>query len=232
MDDDLARIFGDLTRSVPDAKDEADFLFDRNVLPVPSTKMATPRVVFRKSNHDYSAWYRADSLTMFLDPGAARELGVFLLSCAFHQPDFVTLELPVNSHIRNLVYRSPLHGLPEPPVGLREIPATFRYLARHVAKHPWLDVSDVRSLPLLALTNLDEFIITDQQREARDTVFVESSTAGTVRLAELLLNAGCSWNTVREFQLEGEAGFRGVAPLSAELRIVLPGSDLWMGRPD
>ena len=60
----------------------------------------------------------------------------------------------------------------------------------------------------------EECVINDQQREARDTVFVESSSAGTVRLAELLLNAGCSWNTVRKFELEGEAGFRGVAPLA------------------
>jgi hypothetical protein len=232
MDDDLARIFGDFSRSIPDAEAESDFLFERHVLPVPATKMATTRVVFRKSYHDYNGWYRADSLTLFLHPGAARELGSFLLSCAFHQPDIVTLELPANSHIRNLVYRSPLHGAAEAPVGLREIPATFRYFPGRVSKHPWLDVRDVHALPLIALSNLDEFIITDQQRDARDTVFVESSTAGTVRLAELLLNAGCSWNTVLEFQLEGEAGFRGVAPLSAELRIALPGSDLWMAHPD
>jgi hypothetical protein len=50
----------------------------------------------------------------------------------------------------------------------------------------------------------------------------------TIRLAELLLNAGCSWNTVRAFDLEGEAGFSGVTSLSAELRIALPGSDLWI----
>ncbi len=232
MDDDLTRIFGDLTRSLPDAVDEADFLFERHVLPVPATKMVTTRVVFRKSYHDYNQCYRADSLTLFLHPSAARELGVFLLSCAFHQPDFVTLELPADSHIRNLIYRSPLHGLTETPVGLREVPSTFRYFPGHVSKHPWLEVRDVHALPLLALTNLEEFVITDQQRHARDTVFLESSTAGTVRLAELLLNAGCSWNTVREFQLEGEAGFRGVAPLSAELRIALPGSDLWIAHPD
>ena len=66
----------------------------------------------------------------------------------------------------------------------------------------------------------------------RDTVFVESSSEGTVRLAELLLNAGCSWNRVREFELEGDAGFRGVAPLSAELRIALPGSLLWNAHLD
>jgi hypothetical protein len=30
------------------------------------------------------------------------------------------------------------------------------------------------------------------------------------------------------YQLEGEAGYRGVAPLSAEMQIFLPGSDGWI----
>ena len=48
---------------------------------------------------------------------------------------------------------------------------------------------------------------------------------GAFRLAELLLNAGCSWNSVRECTLEGDAGYPGVAPMSAEL---LPASDGWI----
>jgi hypothetical protein len=52
------------------------------------------------------------------------------------------------------------------------------------------------------------------------------------RQAELLLSAGCSWNQVREYQLEGDAGYRGVASMSAELRIFLPGSDGWFYEGD
>jgi hypothetical protein len=48
------------------------------------------------------------------------------------------------------------------------------------------------------------------------------------RFAELLLNAGCSWNEVRDYALEGDAGYRGVGPMSTELRIFLPGSDGWI----
>jgi hypothetical protein len=62
----------------------------------------------------------------------------------------------------------------------------------------------------------------------RDTVRVWASSPGILRLAELLLNAGCSWNQVREYALEGDAGYRGVAPMSAELRIFLPGGDGWI----
>jgi hypothetical protein len=47
------------------------------------------------------------------------------------------------------------------------------------------------------------------------------------RLADLLLNAGCSWNSVREYSLEGDAGCRGVGPMSAELWVFLPGSHGW-----
>ena len=49
-----------------------------------------------------------------------------------------------------------------------------------------------------------------------------------VPLSELLLNAGCSWNEVRDYDLEGDAGYRAVGPMSAELTIFLPGSDGWI----
>jgi hypothetical protein len=68
--------------------------------------------------------------------------------------------------------------------------------------------------------------------DARDTVWIPPRHSGTFDLAELFLNAGCSWNTVREYTLEGEAGYGGVGPMSAELCIWLPGSDAWLGDGD
>jgi hypothetical protein len=88
-------------------------------------------------------------------------------------------------------------------------------------------------LPVLALSNADDCVgPTDEQWNGRDTVWIWASNPGTIRLAEVLLNAGCSWNEVREYELEGDAGCRGVAPLSAELRIFLPGSDGWIYAED
>lgn len=68
---------------------------------------------------------------------------------------------------------------------------------------------------------------TNEDWAKRNTVWVEMSP-GMFRFAELLLNADCAWNMVREHELEGDAGYRGVGPMSAELRIVLPGSDGWI----
>jgi hypothetical protein len=59
-------------------------IFDRSVLPIPPSKMAAGRIVFGKAYHDYDNWYRADMLTLFVKRSVARELGLFLLSCAFH----------------------------------------------------------------------------------------------------------------------------------------------------
>jgi hypothetical protein len=47
------------------------------------------------------------------------------------------------------------------------------------------------------------------------------------RLTELLLDASRPSSQVNEFHLEGEGGFRGVAPFSCEVRLWLPGSFGW-----
>ncbi len=51
---------------------------------------------------------------------------------------------------------------------------------------------------------------------------------GVFRFAEPPLNADCSWNPVRNYSLEGDAGYRSVRPMSAELRIFLPGNEGWI----
>src|SRR5207248_6621048 len=93
---------------------------------------------------------------------------------------------------------------------------------------PWMYDCCTHDLPLLALSNEEDCVgPTEEDWRARDTVRVWASSPGILRFAELLLNAGCSWNPVRDYSLEGDAGYRGVAPMSAELRIFLPGSDGW-----
>jgi hypothetical protein len=138
----------------------------------------------------------------------------------------LTLTHP-ESDIRRLVVRPRRPTLEDPPLGLSLEPVAFRYSPSPVSRHPWAKYGHVFDFPLLALSNAEELITTDEQWQERDTIFEESSVHGRVLLAELLLNAGCPENQVREFDLEGDAGVRGVAPMSAELKIVLPGSEVW-----
>jgi len=230
---ELEHFLADLARAVPDGPpDEAEFLFARGNLPEPPPELSSERVHFRKIGRDYNGWHRVDSLALYLDERSCRALGLLLFACAFHDPLQQVIHLNSKwSEIRQLVYRA-RWPVDDPPVGLVQRPATFRYLPGGTKKHPWLGESDVSSLPLLALSNEAEIVLTDEEWRQRDTVFIESTTVGTLRLAELLLNASCPWNSVREYELEGDAGFRGVAPMSAELRLLLPGSDHWKAHPE
>ncbi len=230
--DPFESIFGEVALAVPDGPPgEAEFIFSAESLPVPAPVLSSDRIFMRKTFHDYNGWYRADWLMLFIERQVARELGVFLLACVFHEPERTILELPAHSDIRRIIYRSSKYEPDGPPLGLALKPATFRYFPDITEKHPWLAEREPHNLPLLALSNLEDLVCTDAEWQARDTVFIESSYTGTVRLAELLLNAGCSWNDVLEYDLEGDAGFRGVARMSAELRIILPGSFSWGSHP-
>jgi len=226
----LQTAFGDVASRVPDGPPgERDYVFRPDTLPEVPAELETDRVVLRKTQHDYNSWCRADMLMLYVESDPARLLGIWLLACLFHRPDRATIEFcHPSSQVRTLVFRSSRLDRDDPPVGLSLMPFAFRYYPGVTRKHPWWNEAQVDDLPLLALSNADDCIVTDDEWRARDTVFIESSLLGTVRLAELLLNAGCSWNQVRDYELEGDAGFRGVAPMSAELRIVMPGSLAWL----
>ena len=105
-------------------------------------------------------------------------------------------------------------------------PFALSYFPLETKKHPWMYDCCTHDLPILGLTNEEDCVgESENDWNARDAIWILGAIYGTVRLAELLLNAGCSWNPVREYALEGDSGFRGVGPTSAELRIFLPGSD-------
>jgi hypothetical protein len=72
--------------------------------------------------------------------------------------------------------------------------------------------------------------VTDEDWSARDTIVGFGSALGTARLAELLLDIGSPLSSGDEYRLEGENGFLGVAPLSAEVAFWLPGSIGWDSR--
>ena len=226
---------GPLVEKIPDGPPyAADFIFHAGSVPPPPPLITTDRILMRKSSHHYNGWFRAESLWLFLSPQTCRQLGALLMTCYFHGPQTdVTLSLTrPDSDIRRIIVRARELTLDDPPVGLSHVPFAFRYYPSETRKHPFIDDRHVYDLPLLALSDADDCVgARPEDWENRDTIWLSPDT-GTARLAELLLNAGCSWNPVREYQLEGDAGFRSLAPMSAELRIFLPGSDAWWFQPE
>jgi hypothetical protein len=232
---ELSRIYGPLTAQVPDGPPgHPEFTFHAGVLPEPPPTLSTDRILFRKLHHDYNGWYRADALWMYLRPKKCRELGVYLMACAFHGPaQDTTLEFThPDSAIRRFVFPAAKLSLDKLPVGLSTVPYGFCYFPSKTAKHPWMHDTDTSRLPVLGLTNADDCVVTEDHWRDRDTVQIWAPAPGTIRLAELFVNAGCSWNDVNEYALEGDAGYRSVGPMSAELRIFLPGNFGWLWEGD
>ena len=110
----------------------------------------------------------------------------------------------------------------------RSCSATPRSL---LAKHPfeWFDTNhgNPYELPGFFLTNADDLVYSDADWRARDTVVGFGRDVGMAHLVELLLNVSRLASDRVEIEMEGEGGFRGVAPLSCEVRLWLPGSFGW-----
>jgi len=232
---DLRRIYGALAASLPRGEDpdnDASVSFHRGNLPVPPDELHSDQLVLCKGEHVYNGWYRADAVSIELGHRTARELGLFLLACMFHGPArdvWLRFDHP-DSQVRHLVvpcnpFDGPLEARPT------MMPCALRYHPSEPFKHPWTwQQLHPEELPLLALTTVDQTPASDEDWRRRDTLRQASSYEGTLRFGELLLNAGCPIYEQREYALEGDAGFRGVAPMSAEITLWLPGSFGWGGR--
>jgi len=229
---DLDSLYGETLRHLVTLEDPHDdgITLSRDTLAVPPTHLETSRLVIAKTHHDYNSWYRADAVHIHLSHWTARLLGLHLVACILHRPGRSELFLshPLSAIRRIVVSEGPVDAA-DPPFGLTSVPSLFRYNFEPVARHPWSrEPVPICDLPLLALTNEADLIISEQDWATRNTLLIASTTAGNVRLAELLLNAGSRLNPEVEFELEGDAGFRGVAPMSAEVLLVLPGSIAWL----
>jgi hypothetical protein len=140
-------------------------------------------------------------------------------------PVVLLLDHPA-SVIRRIVVRTHAYAGAEEP-GFHSRPFALNYWPGEVSKHPFGDAVAPHDLPSFLLTNEAECVTQESDWEKRDTVIGFGSDRGMANLIELLLDASRASSSVSEFQLEGEGGFRGVAPFSCEVRLWLPGSFGW-----
>lgn len=213
-----------------DAPDDSRFLFDYDTLPDPPETLTTGALVVRKAVHDYYST-RADDLWFYGTQRTYRLLGLLALATLFSKSGTkVTVRLKhAETNISALIVDVDRPGKGNLDIGLNMVPYAFEYWPSRLEKHPWLHGNlSPWELPLFALTSADGFPTTAEEWETRDVVEGFGTTEATARLAQLLLDVSRPDCPVNEVQLEGELGFRGVAPGSAEVRLWLPGSFGWM----
>ncbi len=228
---DLEISFKQLAARVPYDED-AEFIVSCGSLPIPAGEMKTDRIVIKKRQHSYSTRgdYRCQALHWYAHKETFRYLGLLILAVMFQNKGtsvHLRLKNP-HSEIKHLIVSYELETIEDASPGYHPRPYVFSYWPYSAEKHPWLEESpEPWSLPMFGLTNLDECVVTEDDWQQRDTLMGFGSDQGSVRLAELFLNISRPAELRDEFELEGELGFRGVAPGSAEVRLWLPGSFDW-----
>jgi hypothetical protein len=230
---DLGTTFGELVATLPDAIDGDDsFVFTRAVLPPPAPVMVTDRLFITAGQHEYNGCHIEDGLDChFASNATVRALGVLTLAVLFH-PDPKTVELQLTnprSDVRRLRIR--YSHSPDPGVEFFATPAFFRYWPIQVQRHveSWrrsLHRSDRPNLCLTTESELGQVSGLHGDSEPRDTVVGFGGDRAMVFMAGLFLDVGIDQEE-REVDLESDAGFGGVGPCSAEMRLWLPGSDYW-----
>jgi len=221
--DFAARVAAKLPQT--EADDEFRFL-PSSIVDIPEA-LETDQLIILRGHHDYGS-FRVDYPQVYAPKSVYEALGIVSAAILVKpSADRTIIHLTdKRSDIRQLrvEFESP-RADSELACGLLEAPVGFVYLPSEVSSKPWLleDVRDPQDYPHFALTDEGGFPHTDAQRADRDVLCGFGSARGSARIAQLFLDMSRDANAISEFVLESEAGFRGVAPASAEIRFWLPG---------
>jgi hypothetical protein len=227
---DLERFYGEVAAVLPTSEDE-ELRLSAATLPLPKTYLTTDRLYIVKGTHDYDGCFRAATVLFHAHKATYRQLGLLILAVVFHtMPEAVTVELThPASAIKRLVVESPMKGPDDISSGYNTRPYVFSYHPEATTRYPWPYPLTPVEFPSFYLTNYEYVpgMTVDEEWANRDTVRGFGTDVGSVRLAELLLNASQPNNPVDEYVLEGDGGNRKVGYLSAEAHFWLPGSIGW-----
>jgi hypothetical protein len=204
----------------------SDTTFSAELFPPLPQSLTCKSLVIEPGFHDYDTW-RIDYPQCSADKATYAALGLAILSAIFHGKSVVSISLTSpRSKIESLTIAPPSRM--DFHTGLELAATGIHYGVAPVQRHPWASSGvSAQELPWIKLTNADDCVITEEQRAQRDCLHGFGSLLGSARFARLLLDLSRPANEVVEVALESEAGFRGVAPASAELRLWLPGADYW-----
>lgn len=223
---DLESCFGELVQALS-MNGSKGFTFTANNFPELPNMLEADQIVVKRRHVNYDD-FRADQLQFFTSKPMYHKLAFLILSVVFRPGGsrvHVALTNP-SSDIKSLIIE--YTGSTTRISGHHTVPQKFTFYLHQVSTHPWTGQNpDLCGFPRFVLTNMKQFVVSEEDWANRDTVMGFGNDDVSVRLADLLLNFGSSQNRTNEILLEGEGGFRGVGVHSAEAAFYLPGSLAW-----
>lgn len=203
---------------------EQTIALDQSIFPELPDVLNCGSLIIKRGFHDYDTW-RVDYPQWSGSKDAYGALGLATLAVMLLRHDSLRIRL-TSRHFKWVTILSPV--LFDSDTGIELSPARFHYELSPVDRHPWIERPPAPDeLPRFKLTNAEDFVATEEHRAERDCIHGFGSLLGSARFVRLLLDISRPSNQTCEVALECEAGFRGVAPASAEIRLWLPGGDYW-----
>lgn len=226
----LKSVFKRFNESFPEKFHEHSVIFDSDNLAIQSYEFMLNSLCIMKSHHYYDDHFRADKLVWFSQKEYFKYFGLLILSVVFNN-DAEEARIKItnpNSLVKNIIIRFGFEHNFSKVFDYKTIPYNYEYWPTEITRMPWIHRNIPHSdYPCFFLTNEDEMIADEADWVNRDTVIISGTDVSLVLLAELLMNISNKNNKITEIDLEGEMGFRGVGPGSAEVKILLPGSFGW-----
>lgn len=238
----------DLAARLPTVE-AADWLTIRaSDLPVPPAELTAPELVTEVVGHSYSPDYDVRVVDFFGSRRSYRHLGLLMLAQVLHRrPRLIRIRLAPRTVFVDRA-DTPLADRRIPQMLSLELPweldaslsrgglllsvESFTYEPHERERFPFRGPGklprDVEDFPRINLTDPDG----ECEAPHREAVAARGfgNLHGTVSLAELMLDISQASSSASRFDLECEAGNRGVGPASHEMRFILPGAFEWLPR--
>lgn len=194
---------------------DEETMFSADTLRKPPVRLTCRSLAMKPGSHGYGCAL-FDVIHVMAPRETYRHLGVLLLATVFHRAEVELVLKHKHSGVKSFVLNEA--WIMSRPSHYAVQPESFTYWPEERQRHPWMH-SDPGDMPKL---NFDRDVA---NRVARTTKVVDASCdRGRVLLGALLLDVGRKETVRDEYHLEGECGYRGVGPGSAEVSIWLPGS--------
>lgn len=224
---DLEALFGDVAKRLPETEDAAPgyVVFNETSFSAPPEHLSTDRLTLRWGYCFQDGWSPIDNVSFEADQATYRNLGLLIFATVFNpQPRRTVIEFAhQQGNIRKLVLE-PVWDPGSEIDGLVMRPLQFKYYPELPTLHPWANTTLGRwDMPRLYLINDKDFVANHEHVQSRDVAVGFGNVEATSLFAELLLNVSLPQFDEKEVALEGERGFGGVAPGSAEITLWLPG---------
>ncbi len=226
MNCDIENIYSEILDHLPSEDGMEEVLISKGVLPVPKDIISTDLIAISKGIHEYGC-LNVDQLAFHANKRTYRGLGLLIFSVMFSNKSELTLNIThQKSSIKTIKIKFDKPKLKNVLPGFTSKPFAFSYWPSEIEKHPWLHSGHHETdLPYFLFTNKDDFCATQEDRNKRDIIEGFGSDIGCSLFAELLLNIGRNEEKKERIVLECDAGYRGVAPASAEIQLWIAEND-------